>query len=418
MNASKLALTALLAIAILSAFASVAFALPLTVDRVEIDDIEIKENQVNRLDLERGNRYEVEVRFTPQQDLDDVEVQVFVSGFEYNDVDRAFDVTPTFDADANVTYVKRLNVRFSDLFEEDDYKLRLIISDRNGDEIIKNYNLKIDVPRHKIKIDDVIFSPANRVRAGSALLGVVRVRNQGEKDEDDVKVTVSIPQLGVSASDFIEEVENDDDEEETEELFLRIPRCTEAGVYDVNIDVEYDNGFRRASETTQIEVLADETCEKAGDAQSKTTISIGSQLQTITQGGSAVYPITITNNGRTSKSYSLSVSGDKWATISVTPTSNMVLDGGQTATMYVTVQADDDAPEGAQVLTATISSGNKALEQVQLTANIAKKSSGIRGFLEVALVVLVVVLIILGLIIGFSRLRRDEEEPSQPQAYY
>lgn len=414
----RLAITALLAIVILSVFAAAASALPLTVDRVEIDDIELTANQVNRLDLERGDRYEVEVLFTAQEDLDEVEVQVFVSGFEYNDIDRAFDVTPTFDADANVTYRKRLHVTFSDLFEEDDYKLRLVISDRNNDAVIQNYNLKMDVPRHKMKIEDILFTPGSTIKSGSALLGIVRVRNQGEKDEDDVKVTVSIPDLGISASDFIEEVEATDEEEETEELFLRIPRCTKPGIYETEIIVEYDNGYRRTTARKDIEVLSDETCSLESDEKPKTTLSLGSQLQTVLQGGSAAFPLTITNNARTGKSYSIAVDAGDWAEISVTPTSNTVLNGGETSTLYINVKADKKAPIGAQVIKTTISSGDKIIKQIQLTANVAKGGSRFRGFLEIALIVLVVILIILGLIIGFSRLKRDDEEPTQPQAYY
>ena len=64
------------------------------------------------------------------------------------------------------------------------------------------------------------------------MLATVRVENKGQKDEDDVKVTVSIPALGLSATDYIDEVE-EDEEEETEELFIRMPKCAEAGQYEL-----------------------------------------------------------------------------------------------------------------------------------------------------------------------------------------
>jgi hypothetical protein len=100
----------------------------------------------------------------------------------------------------------------------------------------------------------------------------------------------------------------------------------------------------------------------------------------------------------------------------------MVLEGGKTQTVYVFVTADAKAPVGAQVLTATISSGDQKLEEIALTANVAKGGKSLaRSILEWGLIALVIVLIILGLVIGFSRLRSDDsdqQQPVQPQAYY
>jgi uncharacterized membrane protein len=399
-----------------------AFALPLTVDKVEVDDVQLQPDAVNRFDVLRGDEIEVEVVFTANGDIDDMEIQAFFSGDEHNDVAPAYDVTPTFDADAGVTYRKTLKIDIHNFFEEDDYKLRLIFSDRNGQELVQRYSIKIDVPRHGMMIRDVMFNPSGHVKAGSALLTVVRIRNMGEREEDDVKVSVSIPQLGVSASDYIDEVENNDDEEETEELYLRIPKCAKPGVYDVDVEVGFDDGFRKERRTSQIEVTADDTCEDiAGAVKGKTTISVGSQLENLPQGGTAIFPLTITNAARQSRSYTVSVNAGDWADVKISPTSTLVLDGGKSQTVYVFVTADKKAPVGAQMLTATISSGSQQLEQVALTANVSKSGKGVfRSILEWGLIILVVLLIILGLIIGFSRIRGDEEEPqaAQPQAYY
>jgi uncharacterized membrane protein len=418
MKSLKIALMLVFAIML----AGTALALPITVDKVEVDDVQLQPNTINRFDVLRGEEIEVEVVFTPQQNVNDMQIDAFFSGDEHNDIMPAHDATPTFDADANVTYRKTLKIGVHTFFEEDDYKLRLIFSDRNGDDLIQNYNIKIDVPRHGMMIRDVIFNPEGRVKAGSALLSVVRVRNLGERDEEDVKVTVSIPQLGVSASDFIEEVQNNDDEEETEELYLRVPKCAKPGVYDIEIDVAFNNGFKHERGNARIEVLADETCEdgeSTGATKAKTTISVGSQLENVAQGGTAVFPLTITNSGRNSKAYTVSVTAGDWAEVKISPTSTIVLDGGKTQTVYVFATAKTDAPAGAQVLTARISSNSQTLEDINLTANVAKGGkSALRTILEWGLIILVVLLVILGLIIGFSRLKGDEDEANPPQAYY
>jgi len=419
MKAFKIALMLVLAMAMVGT----AFALPITVDKVEVDDVELQPDAVNRFDVLRGDKIEVEVVFTATSDIDDMEIQAFFSGDEHNDVAPAYDATPTFDADSGVTYRKKLSINLHNFFEEDDYKLRLVFSDRNGQELVQRYSIKIDVPRHGMMIRDVIFNPSGHVKAGSALLTVVRVRNMGEREEEDIKVSVSIPQLGVSASDYIDEVENNDDEEETEELYLRIPKCAKAGVYDVEVEVGFDDGFRKERKTGQIEVLADETCEDGAVAgvKGKTTISVGSQLENLPQGGTAIFPLTITNSARQSRSYTVSVDAAEWADVKISPTSTMVLEGGKSQTVYVFVTADKKAPVGAQILSATVSSSGQQLEDIALTANVSRSGKGVfRSILEWGLIILVVLLIILGLIIGFSRIRGDDEEPAaqQPQAYY
>lgn len=257
MKGKFIALFALFLITMLTAVS----AIPISVDRVEINDIEITEGQTNRLDLERGMEHEIEVILTPSQNVDDVEIEVFISGFEHNDRLRLADHIGPIDMDANVTYIERLYVKFSDFVDEDDYRLRLIITDRNNDEIVINYPIKVDVARHDLKIVDVLFTP-NKVKAGQALLAVVRVENFGERDEDDVKVMINIPEIGVSASDYIEEIEADE-EEESEELFLKIPKCTEPGIYEVQVIVEYNNRFSRTGAKKDIEVLEDLSCAPA-----------------------------------------------------------------------------------------------------------------------------------------------------------
>ncbi len=234
-------------------------AIPVNITRVEIDDHKINPDQTNRLDVVRDSKVEIEVTLEASDNVDDVEVEVMVSGFEHNQDKRLSDHIGPFDMDANVTYRKTLHITFPDLVDEDDYKVRVIVTDRNGREVIENYNVKIDVPRHEIKIVDALFTPSRHVQAGQALLTVVRVENFGEKDEKDVKVTVSIPDLGISASDFIEEVEAEE-EAQSEQLYLKTDKCAKPGVYDMVIQASYNDGFDREAVEGQIEILKNPAC--------------------------------------------------------------------------------------------------------------------------------------------------------------
>lgn len=420
MKALKVLLLTLLMIIAIAGAVSAA-PLPVQIDNVEIDGVDLAPDRTTRLDIERGQTVDVEILVTATEDIDDVEAEAFLSGFEYNKWEPASDIVGPKNLQANTQYKFEFEIPISDEFEKDDYKLRVLLTNRDHEELIQRYNLKIDVPRHQLRIDDVVFYPESSVKAGSALLATVRVENKGEMQEDDVKIKVAIPDLGVSATEYINEIEDEDEEEETEELFLRIPQCAEPGLYNAEITVYFGEKHYSEKITKTIQVTENPLC--SADEKPKTTITLGSQMETIEQGQSAIYPITISHSGRESKSYTLTVDSADWANVKITPSSTIILDSAKTQTMYVFVEADKKAPEGAQVLTATISSSGEQLEQVTLTANITKAPSNVlKIVLEVILIALVVLLVIVGLIIGISKLRdngSDElEDDLQAEEYY
>lgn len=234
-------------------------ALPLTVEQVEVDDLVLRAGDTNRLDLQRDRQVDVEVTFTPTQNVKDVVIRAFFSGFEFQDVQPLSDSTGPEDFDANVRYKRTLTLTLPDEVEEDNYRLRVEFSDRDGDETTANFNLRLDVPRHGLKIEDVVFFPGTTARAGEALLATVRLENKGEADEDDIKVTVSVPELGLSATEYIDEIEKED-EEETEEIFLRLPKCAEPGLYTVPVEVEFNEGHDSLSTQAKIQVTENPAC--------------------------------------------------------------------------------------------------------------------------------------------------------------
>src|SRR3989338_6498378 len=121
---TKAAITRTLLFALLASMillAPSAFALPVNLEEIRVDDFAVFENQVNRLDVQRNAEHFVDIRFTPTQDMRNAELELFVSGFEYKDLFPIRDSTGIFDADANVSYIKRLSFTLSDEVDEDDY---------------------------------------------------------------------------------------------------------------------------------------------------------------------------------------------------------------------------------------------------------------------------------------------------------
>ena len=265
-NISKWLISAFLLLVMVSAVN--AAPLPVTVNSVEIDDQVMTLGSTNRLDIERDHPFEVKVVTTATAALSNVEIEAFVSGYEYNDVERVLDATPLFDMNANTTYTKRLSLVLPADAQADNYKLRLVIADRNNDAIIQNYELHLGAQRHLLRVDDVnLFSAGhgNQVVSGDPLLANVRVKNLGDRTEDDVKVRVSLPELGVMGTKYIDSIRSDKSEE-TGNLYLKLPKCAEPGDYPVAVEVSYDNGKRVVSDRSQtVAVVKNDACDKQND---------------------------------------------------------------------------------------------------------------------------------------------------------
>ena len=188
-------------------------------------------------------------------------------------MERISDSTPLFDADKDVRYVKKLRLSLPDEVEEDDYKLRVVISDRNGAEVVETYDLKVDVPRHKLRIEDVTLFPGNMVKGDQAVLAKVRLKNKGERDERDVKVTVSVPELGLRSTAFVDEIEVEE-EKSSEEVYLRLPKCpTKLGDQSLVVEVSYDNDHQKVSATKVLTVEENKACKETPAASTQPSVT-------------------------------------------------------------------------------------------------------------------------------------------------
>jgi hypothetical protein len=405
------------------AFSSIASALSISEVKVDGDTLAAGDNWV-----EKNNQYEVKVVLDAAagDNYKDVQVSAYLKGDEYDD--QISDTSDAFDLDNTTTrYVKKLKLVLPVRMEQDSYKLYVRVENRDGTLNIGalSYNLKVKTAKHLVYASDVILSPSNGVKAGRALLATVRVQNRGLKDEDSVKVTFSIPELGISASDYIDELERDGDSKDsksTEELYLRIPECAKAGTYDGVVEVSYKDGDLIEKKKVNVIVLADEACEAAPIISTgvQSTVAVGPESQDIVKGtGGVVYPVTITNAG-SAKTYVISVTGGDWGTFRVSPTNVITVGQGETKTAYIYASANANAASGVQVFSVDIKEGDKSLKQVVLKANVTGGAGqlDLKRALEWTLIILVVILVILGLIIGFRKLKGDDEGKEEGQSYY
>jgi len=411
---------------------------PVEVVTVKIDGDVIETGTGYRERLDRGQELKVKVRIQANEDVEDVNVMAILFGEERFLVS---DATGNFDMDENDKESFNLELTLPDVFEADTYDLRIIVGAREGYTKSYNYPLRIDSKRHHVVIEDVYFSSnGGRVRPGRSLLPIIRLNNLGESDEEDVRVEVSVPGLNLYAVDFIDEID-EDDEVSSEELFLTVPASAEPGVYDFVVTVKYDELTRTVSDVQQVEVLGqasagsddDESPAGSDDEESstkgKTVVTVGPESQDVVRGeGGAIYSISLTNEGSTSKSYTVGVSGvDLFAVAEISPSNLVVVEPSETETVYVYISAKEDATVGSHTFTVDIKSGEETLQQIPMNANVVEPTKsgwdGLKKGLEIGLIVLIIVLIILGLIIAFTRAKGsdDEEEDDEElsgQTYY
>ena len=422
----KLFLLTAALVVLMSMVAINASAIPVMLQSVKIDGTDLDASGVTTLDLERGQTFNLNVNTISNQSLRDVEITAFISGYEYNDVNPISATTSTFDMAVNTNYVKKMQLTLPSNVQNDNYKLRIIVSDRNGATSTFQYNLLISRPRHDVEIKDVILNPSDSVQAGHALLASVRVRNYGQMDESSLKATVSIPALSLSAVHYLDQLDSEN-ATTSEELFLRIPNCATPGLYTVKTTVTYDEGYSLASKDSTILVSAGDLCTQNGNSGSQNNgqsiVTFGAEMQEISVGqGGAIYPVTIQNTGSTQKTYIVSVEGADFADFKISPSNVITLPGGQTQTAYIYMTAKPTANAGLQTFVVTVKADADS-KQAVLKANVktgaATKpmySISIQNAVIAVFIVLVVILIILGLVLAFSR-KSDSDNESKGKYY-
>ncbi len=369
--------------------------------------------------VEEGQTLDIKVGLNAQdkKGATDVEVEAKISGYEYSDYENLEDSTQLFDLSAGTTKYVSLSVTLPNKLDKDTYVLRLRVLDKNTAALTKEINLAVEPARNGVDIADVVFSPGTTVKAGKSLLTTVLLENYGDKDQKDVKVTVAIPELGASVSEFVDVVQTDNhnvDYEDVPEMFLSIPATAKEGDYEATVTAKYDE-YETVTKTFKIKVLGNEQFQQTD----KLVLAVGPESQNVAAGSTATYAIALTNAGSTSKAYLLeATAGSDWATTSLSD-GLVVLESGKNKVVYMDVKTSPSATAGEHVASVTIKSGSDALQSLSFKANVAGATApaagvgvdfNLRNGLEIALIVLVVVLVIVGLVIGFSRLKKDGDE--------
>ena len=425
---NTICLIALLLVSMLSVMTSVeaADSIGVSIVDVKVNGDSISTSDVLKTQFERDSELDVKVQLQTDSltTAEDVEVAVFLTGNK----DKVSETSNPFDVVSGTIYSKSFTLDVPQRLLAREYQLRVFVSSPNSAPVYADYNLLIDPVENSIAIKEVSFSPNDKVTAGRALTSVVRLKNYGQVTEDDVKVVVSIPELGVQEVDYVNDVE-EDETVSSEEILLRIPATTKSGTYNVEVSAYYDDYDEKVKQTYQIQVVGDSkaasavggqsSVDSSNSVQGKTTITVGPQAQSVARGeNGVVYQVTLANTESTAKSYTLLTSGtNDWATVKVTPSNVVVVNPGETKYAYIYAAANENAALGEHVFSLDIKSGSTVLQEVPLRADVLESNSGaswdgVKKALQVGVILLVILILVLAIVIAYQRKFKGSENKS------
>jgi uncharacterized membrane protein len=389
------------------------------IDKVEINDRQVSENDVNFITTDRGDSLDVEIwvrGLTTGTVENDVRVKAWIGGYEFGEVSEK---TSIFKVEPNGLYRKRLSISLPDDIDADDngnsegYTLHVESFDGDN-EVRQNFILRIAEKRHDLRIQDVIFRPGTVVNAGDMLFSTVRVENMGDNKEEDIQVRISIPEIGFLARDYVDELvphdSNNDDEEKSDDvdLFGRIPRNAPSGEYDVKVELIYNRGHEVVSDDFRLVIEG-----VRGVVDTDSVVSVDATSKSVKVGDVTSYKVMIANFGDERVTYSAEVLGvSAWGSASVDP-AFATINAGETGELFVRVTP---SIAGEQGFTARIKADGKTIQEMNLQTSVDQAGLGdVRRGLEIGFAVLAILLVILGLIIAFTKLRSDDSEGEEPE---
>ena len=212
--------------------------------------------------VDRGERVVVKVTVSADTDVEDAVLEAKIRGYEYGTVDTESDL---FDMTSGVRYTRTLVLEMpEDIDALDNYNLKITIGNQD-EEYTESYVLEVGRERHLLSFVDVFFNPGLVIDKDQPLFTSVRLENTGSKKEEDVRVEVSVPELGLNVRDYIDELASDneedsDDEETSGQLTLPFMDLSDVapGTYTLRVRAYYNRGH------DFIEELFDLTVEGAG----------------------------------------------------------------------------------------------------------------------------------------------------------
>jgi hypothetical protein len=380
--------------------------LDLILEEISVNNIESKD--VDTLQVLNGETLNFDLRFVASESVTDARILIMIDGYEHTNLLTSTDI---FDAVKGKTYVKSLSIALpSDMTNERDYVVRIIGANGVSGISYKELNLFVDTQRERVDVLDLVMTPSNGVEAGQNLIANVRLKNMGQQDQDSVKVTISVPALGMSESSYVSNL-NERSIMTSDDMLLFVPETAAAGTYETIVTLTYNDGYSESSEAYSMNILA--AREVAEDNllvsfKNNVDLSVGSTIEVV-----------VANPNSKSMPISLVPVENAWSNVEVSPTLAMV-QGGASTTFVVTVSPKAGA-QGEKDIALVVKEGSNTVNEFVINGFVTESDSDI-DWLNVGLVVLLIIAIVvlLSLVVSIAKRRNDKEddELSSNEEYY
>ena len=312
-------------------------------------------------------------------------------------------------------------------FEQNSFKLKVKVVDAEGDSEEKVYGLKISQKSFPFVISSISLSPESNAEAGKALIARLSFKNSGVVPLDGISAKLSIPELGISSTKFVDQIKNSKLPEAREEFTLKILDNVPTGTYTVRSEIA--SQFGGESEVKEIPVFILGKNEQANQiVNDKLVINVPILKQDVNDASEVVYPLILTNQGPDANAYTLLLDGANWAGLRLSESNAFVIKPRESRTVNIFASSKGNA-EGEQIFLVTIKSNDRVLKQIPLKGNVVPAKSllaaKLKNALEIILIGFVVFLAAMGMFYGVKRYMQgnqgvSEEIPDQSEgeAYY
>ena len=397
--------------------------LDISIDSVEVESKIIAEKENNFVLIGEGKKeLDLRIRMTSLETVEDARVEAILT-FENGDV--VADATTTFDINEDENIVKKLELPLIGKFEQNSFKLRVRVVDAEGDAEEKLYGLKINAQKFPFVISSIALSPESNAEAGKALVARLSFKNSGVMPLEGITAKVSIPELGVSATKFIDQIRSSKFSEVREDFILKIIDNVQTGTYTLRSEI--GSQFGGDNEVKEIPVfIIGKSEQKLEIVNDKLVINIPLLKQDIKNDGSeAIYQLKLTNEGSGANTYTLLLDGANWANLRLTESNTFVIKPKESKTINIHAATRADVV-GEQIFLATIKSNEEVLKQIPFIGNVVSVvgkglAAKLKNALEVILIAFVVLLVAIGFFFGFKKYignSEESEEQEELEAYY
>jgi hypothetical protein len=370
-------------------------------------DLLLEEVQINGLDVsdadtvsvQNGQSVQVQLRLAALESFDDARIMMFIEGYEHSPIVTS---TEIFQVVEGKTYTKTLSVNLpADMDNMEDYTVRIIGANALSGITYKEYSVYVDTDRHRVDVLDLIMTPSSGVEPGQNIIANVRMKNRGQKDQDSVKVNIAIPELGVSESSYLSNL-NTDEVATSDDMLMFIPDNAAAKDYDVVVTLSFDDGYTSNSNTYSLTVLSPRVA-----AEENLLVSFKNNMD-LMAGKTTTFEVVVANPNSESKPISVVPIETVWADVEVTPTLAMV-QGGSSAVFTVTADVKSSIA-GERDLTLVVKEGSNTVNEFTVSTYVEGGSQ--INWLNVVLVVLLIlaIIVLLALVITIAKRRSENDE--------